>query len=67
VLIRRAGSPVTTSVTFLAGRAGADAVADDRKPGVAAGRACSERVENSPHFGHRPYHWADVAPHAEHR
>jgi hypothetical protein len=67
VLIRGAGSPVTTSVTLRAGRMGADAFALERRPGVAAAAASCAMVENSPHLGHRPYQRAEVAPQPEQR
>jgi hypothetical protein len=62
VLIRRAGPPVAISDTRRAGRLGALAFAVERSPGVAGARASSTTVENSPHFGQRPYHRPDVAP-----
>lgn len=58
---------VITSVTRRAGRVGTLALALDRRPGVAGGAACSTTVENSPHFGQRPYHRPDVAPHDSQR
>jgi hypothetical protein len=65
--MRRTGAPVATSDTGRAARDGAAARALERSPAVGAAGACSTRVENSPHFGQRPYQRPAVAPHDEQR
>ncbi|MDQ2796162.1 MAG: hypothetical protein M3Y06_03220, partial [Actinomycetota bacterium] len=64
---RRAGSRAVTSLTGRAGRVGAAPCTDAVNPFVRGARASSVIVENSPHFGQRPYHLPLVAPQDEQR
>jgi hypothetical protein len=64
---RRDGPRVATSETGRAGRVGGVARVPARVPARLPGaraRTSSTRVEYSPHFGHRPYHFADSAAQA---